>query len=406
MPSILIVGIIISVGFLCGEVLKRFGLPKVTGYILGGVLLNPGIFKIVPVSFVDHTELITNISLSFITFSVGGTLLFSKIQKLGKSILWMTFFEAEAAFLMVFIAFALTLPFLAHLTDATMLQTYLPLSLLIACLASPTDPSATLAVIHEYKAKGEVSSTIMGVAAFDDVIGIMNYTVATVVATLLITMKPLNLGTALGMPLIQIGGALILGVGLGFVFNFLTDIFKKENEGSLIVLIFAQLFMCFGLARFFNFDELLATMVMGAMVVNLNQQREKIFMMLERYTEEFIFVLFFTLSGMHLDFSVLPRATVMIILFFIFRTAGKFLGVYLGSTVAKASPKVRKYTGGGLIPQGGIVVGLALLMRQNPEFSDISELIMSVVIGATILHEFIGPITAKMALTKAGEIEV
>jgi len=84
MPSILIIGIIIFVGFLCGEVLKRMGLPKMTGYILGGVLLNPGLFKIVPYDFVDHTDLITNISLSFITFSVGGTLLISKIKNLVK----------------------------------------------------------------------------------------------------------------------------------------------------------------------------------------------------------------------------------------------------------------------------------------------------------------------------------
>jgi Kef-type K+ transport system membrane component KefB len=164
------------------------------------------------------------------------------------------------------------------------------------------------------------------------------------------------------------------------------------------------LFLGFGLAKYLKFDELLATMSMGVIVVNFNKHSRKIFSMLERYTEEFIFVLFFTLSGMHLKFSVLPQAATLILLFFLFRTAGKFLGTYTGATLSKASPKVRKYTAGGLIPQGGIVVGLALLIHQQAAFSNLAELVMSVIIGATIVHEFIGPITAKIALKKANEI--
>jgi len=404
MPSILIIGIIIFVGFLCGEVLKRMGLPKMTGYILGGVLLNPGLFKIVPYDFVDHTDLITNISLSFITFSVGGTLLISKIKKLGKTILSITFFEAELAFLMVFVGFLCLAPFLTNIQDATMLSTFIPLSLLIACLASPTDPSATLAVVHEYKAKGEVSSTIMGVAAFDDVLGIVNYSFATVVSIALITHQPLDMATSILNPGIMIGGAVILGITLGIAFNFFTNLFNKETEGALIVVIFALLFICFGLAKYLQFDELLATMSMGIIVVNFNRHSRKIFTMLERYTEEFIFVLFFTLSGMHLKFAVLPQAAILIFTFFILRTIGKVLGTYTGAVLSTASVKVRHYTAGGLIPQGGIVVGLALLMQQEAAFSDISELIMSVIIGATIIHEFVGPITAKIALKKAKEI--
>ncbi|MGD2095303.1 MAG: cation:proton antiporter, partial [Phycisphaerales bacterium] len=238
MPSILIVGIIIFVGFICGEILKRVGLPKVTGYIIGGVLLNPGLFKLVPSDFIKHTGLITNISLSFITFSVGGTLLFSKIKKLGKTILSITFFEAELAFLVVFIGFLILTPFLTHIQNASLLSTFIPLSLLIACLASPTDPSASLAVVHEYKAKGEVSSTIMGIAAFDDVLGIINYSFATVIATVLITHQPFDISTSLLRPLVTVGGAILLGIVIGISFNILTNIFNKETEGALIVIIF------------------------------------------------------------------------------------------------------------------------------------------------------------------------
>jgi hypothetical protein len=49
-------------------------------------------------------------------------------------------------------------------------------------------------------------------------------------------------------------------------------------------------------------------------------------------------------------------------------------------------------------------VGLALLMRQNGALADISGIIISVIIGATVLHEIGGPIVAKAAIKAAGEI--
>jgi Kef-type K+ transport system membrane component KefB len=404
MPPILIVGIVILVGFLCGEALKALGLPKVTGYILGGVLLNPGLFNIVPADFIEHSGLITNISLSFITFSVGGTLSFGKLRKLGRVIFSVTIFEAEMAFLLVFAGFLLFLPFLVHMPNATLSATFIPAALLLGCLASPTDPSASLAVVHEYKAEGEVASTVLGAAAFDDALGIINYSFATVVAALLVVHGPLDLSGAAFRTFVAIGGAVLLGIVLGSLFNMFINFFNRETEGALIVAIFAVLFICFGLAKVLEFDELLSTMTMGVVVVNYNRLSEKIFSMIERYTEEFIFVLFFTLSGMHLNFSTLSQAALPILLFFILRTTGKSLGAWGGAVISGADAKVRRYVWGGLLPQGGIVVGLALLIQGHAAFSGFADLVLNVVIGATIVHEFIGPISSKIALSKAGEI--
>jgi len=82
MQPILIIGIILTAGFLMGEIASRIKLPKVTGYIIAGILLNPELFHFIPQSFSENTNVITNISLAFITFSVGGTLLLSKLKYL------------------------------------------------------------------------------------------------------------------------------------------------------------------------------------------------------------------------------------------------------------------------------------------------------------------------------------
>jgi Kef-type K+ transport system membrane component KefB len=404
MDSILIVGTIIFCGFIFGELAKKVKLPKVTGYILAGVFLNPGLFHIIPENFVEHTQVVTNISLAVITFSVGGTLLYSRIKKLGKSVLCITVFEGEFAFFAIIIGFLLISPFFIHLPNATWLTVFIPMAILLGSLGAPTDPSATLAVKDEYRATGRVTQTVMSVAAFDDVLGIMNYSLAIALAQVFISHQGLNAYNSFIQPLLVIVGAIILGAGLGFILNFVTSFIEKETEGVYVVIILALLCICFGVATILKVDELLSVMTMGAVVVNFNQKQELIFKVLERYTDELIFVLFFTLSGMYLDFTVLKTALALVGFFIIFRTVGKVSGSALGAMISKSPKEVIKYTAGGLIPQGGIVVGLALIMKQNPAFNAFSDMIISIVIGSTIFHELVGPITAKISLKKAGEI--
>jgi hypothetical protein len=42
-------------------------------------------------------------------------------------------------------------------------------------------------------------------------------------------------------------------------------------------------------------------------------------------------------------------------------------------------------------------------MKQNPALASVSDILVSVTIGATVIHELIGPLTSKLALQKAGE---
>ncbi|MBN1354396.1 MAG: cation:proton antiporter, partial [Candidatus Omnitrophica bacterium] len=350
MSSSLVVGIIIVTGFVFGKIADRIKLPKVTGYVLAGLLLNPRLFSLMPEDFVSHTDLITNISLSFITFSIGGTLLYSRIKSLGKTILYITVLEAEFAFIAIFLGLMIVTPFLVHIPGASLAATIIPLSILISALGSPTDPTATLAVTHQYGAKGEVSSTILGVAASDDALGLMNYSLAVVIARVFVTHAHANFYSAALYPLFVIIGSLALGVIFGFIFNLAYGLLKKEPGGLLIVLIFGLLSLCFGTANFLKLDELLTTMMMGAIVTNYNKDRDVIFDTLRLYAEELIFVLFFTLSGMQLNFAVLKVYYIIVIFFVVFRMAGKISGTVLGAYLSKSPAKIKRYAWGGLIP--------------------------------------------------------
>jgi len=403
MNTLLVFGILIVVGFVFGELANKLRLPRVTGYIIAGIFLNPEVSHLIPVEFVQSTSTVTNFALAIMTFEIGGTLALEPLRELGKGIAFMALGEAQLATLFVVIGTLVTLPFLIHIEGGSFISTYLPLALLLGALASPTDPSATLAVIHQYRAKGPVSFSIMGVAAVDDALGVINFSIAAALAAIFAGNAALR-ASAFIAPLIGIVGAIVLGVFCGMIYYATSRFLREESEGLSIVAVIAVLSSCYGVATLLGLDQLLATMTVGVTVVNLGRSRDRIFKATENYIEPLVFVLFFAISGMLLDFQMLFKFLPLVLLFILFRSLGKFTGAYAGATLARSPQKVRRYTCLGLIPQGGIVIGLALIARQIPGLASVSNILLSVIIGATVIHELIGPLTSRIALQKAGEL--
>ena len=403
MTGLLATGLAIMLGHVLGELVRKLGLPRVSGYIVAGLILNPRITGLVSSSFVDSMGTTTDLSLAILTFAIGGTLAFGPLRELGKKILFIALGEAQLSALLVTAGCLATLPFLLP-GGGSFLATVAPLAILLGALASPTDPSATLAVVRQYKAKGMVTFSVMASAALDDALGILNYSLGVVVALVLITHHVEGIGTILE-PLIAVGGALALGAASGLAFRFAPKWLRGESDGLQIALLLGLLAICYGVSSVLKLDQLLATMAMGIAVVNTTrrQERHHIFHLLEESVEPIVFIVFFTVSGMLLDVRVLFQYLPVVLLFVVFRSVGKLAGTYLGARLGRASRAVRRYAGWGLIPQGGIVIGLALLARQEPALAPISHILLNVIIGATVIHELIGPLMAKLAITKSGE---
>ncbi len=402
MNIILSIGLLIFAGYILGELAEKIKLPRISGYILAGIILNPGLFGIMSEQFIEHTDPLLSIALAIITFSIGGSLSIGKIKASGKNMIILTVLESLSAFLFVFIFMFVGLYFFLHVFDS--IYVIIAISLVLASLAAPTDPSATLAVIHEYKAKGEVSSSMLEIAAFDDIAGIIIYTLVTAFSTFFLGDSEINISSTLIDLVEGIGGAILVGTIMGLVLNFIVKLFRKQTEGSLIVLTFSLILLSYGISEFLGFESLLSTITLGTVVINFNPQSKKIFKLIERYTDELVFVIFFTLSGLHLQISSIAGSYILIAVYIIARLIGKFSGIYLGSSIVNADTKIKKFTAGGLIPQGGIVIGLALLLTKNPVYKETASTIMGVVIGAALIHEFIGPISARLFLKKAGEV--
>ncbi|NPA32807.1 MAG: sodium:proton antiporter [Aquificae bacterium] len=392
-------GVILLTGYIFGNVANALKLPRVSGYILAGILISPSLLGIIDEEFLQKAHLITHASLSVITFMIGASLSWKRIKSLGKVIALVTLGEAQMAFLVVSTVMFIYLYLVAGISAPVSLA----LALLFGALASPTDPTATLEVIHEYKARGTLTTTVLGVTALDDATGIMNFVLGYSLALALLGGESPSPPQVAYQVVYQILGAVMLGASGGFLLHLLGRFAKERKE--IVTVTVGILFLTFSLAHVLGFDELLATMSVGIALINISEENERFREPLENYIEDILFTAFFVVGASFLNLKVLFEYFPVVLLYVSSRFAGKYIGVWLGGHLSGAPSVVKKYLAFTLFPQGGIVIGLSLLVYQRPELKDYGLMLVNVIIGATVIHEFLGPAFAKFALKRAGEIK-
>jgi Kef-type K+ transport system membrane component KefB len=402
MDNLFWIGLLLILGYMAGIISNRFRLPKVSGYILVGILLSPSFSHILPQSFLSSTEGIVHFSLAVIAFLIGGSLKYQHVKKLKTTILSVMFSASEMTFVVVsvglfFILPSLSLPALAFESY----QEYLFTALFLGAIGAATAPAEVLAVIHQYKAKGPLTTTLLGVVATDDAAALINFSLVLSLASLMQG----NSDTTLGWSLLELFWMIFLSVLLGLVAGWLQSHHIKglNQESSLMISTFGSLLIIYTLAHYFGLDGLLTCMAYGVSITNLSTKSDAIFKVIQMHFEEIIFVLFFIISGASIELEVLAVVWPIALLYVVLRMIGKIGGSWFGATLSKADPIIKKYAGIGQMPQTGVAIGLALILYHNPDFTGIGSVVLNTIIAATAINAVIGPYLLKKVLYKANE---
>ncbi len=394
------IGLLLLCGYAGGKVANALKAPRVSGYIVTGMILSPSILGIFQLDLVrEDLSIITDIALGIIAFSIGGALEFSKIKRLGKQILWITLTQALGAFLLVTGLVALFFPMIVG-SQSPLVANYAPIAIVLGAISIATAPAATLGVIHEYRASGPLTTVLLGVVTLDDALTIIVFAFSVQLAGSLLTGEALSLAGMLAGPVMEILIALGLG-GLGGLFlRKLVPVIT--NRSALLGVGLGTVFFTGGLAISLQSSALLTNMTLGFMVVNFVRHGEDLFSVVESI-EEPVFAMFFVLAGAHLDLSGLQTAIWLAVLIIAGRFFGKFLGARLGAAISGAPETIRKYLGFGLLPQAGVTIGLVLIARDLFVDPAISELMVNAVLGSVIINELLSPPMVRYALLKSGE---
>ena len=399
MNTLLALALAMAIGLALTRLAKRLGIPNVTAYLVAGLAVRYFMLLIKSDSF-EGLEVITSVALGFIAFSIGSSFKLKHIRHIGKSVVVITIFQAVATVVLVDLALVVL-----HIFD----QISLSEALCLGAIATATAPAATLMIVRQYKARGIVTDTLLPVVAFDDAIGLIIFAISLAVAKVLaVPNAKLTVMDVLVMPLLEIILSLGFGSILGVILSYTAKIFKsRSNRISLCVMcVFAGVGLC-SVIPGLPLSDLLTCMAIGVIYANMNKESGQVFDTMDRWTAP-LFLLFFIISGAELDLSIIPMVGVIGIVYLASRSTGKYFGAYLGAKVVGADNNVKKYLGLTLLPQAGVAIGMAQKVANTPELvaAGFASKVVTVTLCATLVYELLGPIIAKWALVKAGEIKL
>jgi Kef-type K+ transport system membrane component KefB len=397
MNLILAIGIMIIVGFFGGMIANRLKFPRITGYIIIGVLLSPSLLNIISVETIENLDIITDIALGIIAFLIGGSLRLEPLRKLGRSIVWITAFQSLGAWLIVTLLLVFLSPLILSIPNATWSQTYFPMAFIIGAISAATAPAAIMAIINGYRAKGPFTTTLLAVVAFDDAIAVIAFAIALGISQSLVNSGGISLYQMLGVPFLYIAESIAIGIFFGFALIYIAKLGRRRE--LLLVLVFGMIMLSIGVTNLLGVSAILASMVAGFIVVNKARENE-MFLAVEGI-EDVIFAMFFVLAGLHFDLSVMRVAGILALLIILGRFSGKYFGARAGATISHASGEVKKYLGLALLPKAGVTIGLVLLAKRA--FPTFGAIMVNAVLASVIINELIAPLLTKYALFKAGE---
>ena len=396
MSALFYIGLIFVFGAFAKWVGYKFKTLNVVGYLILGFIIGPKMLNLIPQSFVDESGLVIDLSLSLISVLIGANLKYDVLRSMWRQVVVISMFEAVFTFVLIG---TVLYSMFAYFDFGLSIHYRLAVSLLFGALASATAPATILAVIHETKAKGRSSAFLLGVVATDNAITLVLFSFVLIIASAALDVGNNTLGAYFSIVPVLLSTVLI-GV-TGAVISVWIDRVFKNRRSIKTTSTLGMIFIVFSLSEYLGLEPLLASLVMGVVMSNLSPQN---FFLVRRefdhHLKEIIFMLFFTLSAMHLDISFVASMPWVVLFYIVFRFIGKVVGVWLGARISGAPRDIRNYLGLALFPQAGIAIGLALSLQSEAGFGIMAPIVLNVIIATTMVHELLGPILTKRALEK------
>lgn len=404
MPPLLPLGIALFLAYPVGRFFARFGVPRVTGYLVTGILLGPSLMarnpEALPVFLepfalggetVKSLKGVKDLAQAMILFAIGMGLRADKLRTAGRRSLVLSLSEIGLTFglvaLLVFLA--------TGAADAR-------LAIVLGAVAVATAPAATMLVIRELDSQGPTTQRIVTLVGIDNIASLLLFALA---------FGSLYLGSPAGS-LASLGIGALEGLLIGLALAVL--LLRIASERAFAVLTLGAVIGAWGLALWTNANPLLSCLVVGATMANGSPWADGVRDRL-RQLDYPIYVAFFVLAGaeLHLDLLLgihpLPglaggAALLLTAAYIVGRAGGKFLSAPFTRWATRGRERVRTTTGLALMAQAGLAIALAdAAVREGvPQ----AKLIQGIILSSVAFFELVGPLCVRYSVVHAGEVKL
>jgi Kef-type K+ transport system membrane component KefB len=376
-------GALLLAGLAGGEIVNRLlALPRITGYVLAGIVCGPFGFGLLEGPLFNKARLFVDLALGLIMFELGTRLDFAwlarnrwlSVAAVGESL--GAFFAIYAALLYGGVA-----PLLAGCA---------------AAVGTATSPAVVMLVAQELRASGQVTERMLLFTA-------VNCALAFVTLTLLLPLVHLEYRadwrSALLHPAYVLCGAALLGFAACQLMLWAARWLGKREDRQFVLQI-GTIVLVVGLARAADVTVGVALLACGVFARN-RDPGHALLPLRFGYAGQLLFVVLFVLTGASLDFGLLAPAAAAAAVFIVARFLGKSAAILAFGRLSGLRAGGAGLLSLALLPMSGLAVVMvwdtaALFPRFGTELA-------AVVLSAVALLELVGPLATQFALRRAGE---
>jgi Kef-type K+ transport system membrane component KefB len=389
-------GFLLLTAFLAGKLVDRLRLPRLTGYIIAGVIAGPQVLALVTAPMTSSLQVVNSTAVAIIALEAGAELDLRAIRPLRRTLVAICGFAVIGAMIVIAVALVGLSAYVPVFDGMSLLEVAAVAAVLGVALAAQS-PAVVMAMLAELRAQGPLSATMLASVVVADLVVIVCFSIASAIASTI-------LGGGVD-PLTRIGNVsweLFGSIGFGVAIGMLLGLFQRSvNHGmSLFALLVSVVVGELG-ARV-HLDPLIVMLAAGVWLRNFARADAHALLAGWQSAQLPVFLVFFALAGARLDLAGLWSVAIPVAVIVVVRGIAFFLGATAAGRITGAPAMVTRHAWLGLVPQAGLALALALVIAEHfPTFGPAASTLVLSVVG---VNQLIGPILLRFALLSSGEV--
>jgi Kef-type K+ transport system membrane component KefB len=389
-------GFLLLASYFTSKILNRFGLPKLTGYLLAGVIAGPYVLGFVTAEMGVSLKVVSSTATAILALEAGSELELKRIKPIMKTLRGITFFAIIPAMFAIGGVLFLMRPLLPSIfADLDFTQS------LVVCMAigvslSAQSPAVVMAMLAETRAEGPLSRMILASVVVADLTVIIVFSVVLAITGAVLGGQIDVVGTALGVAW-ELIGSMVFGLLLGMLIG--QYLISVKRGASLFALMICVVVAEIG-ARM-HLDPLIVLLTSGIWLRNFSRADASDLLHNFQSAQLPVFLVFFALAGSKLDIYTLWASLLPVGVIALVRAGSFYVGAKIACKMSGAEEVISRYAWFGLVPQAGLALALALVLKNTfPSFGDGAAVILFGVVG---FNECIAPVVLRVMLMRSGE---
>ena len=388
-------GFLLLGAYFTARVVTQLRLPKLTGYLLAGVIAGPFVLDLVTREMAGSLRIVNGVATCILGLTAGSELNLKRVRPVARTLRWVTVFSVVGSMFALAGVLFLIRPLVPLFADMTTTQS-LAVCLLIGVAVSPQSPAVVMALLSETKADGPLSQFMLASVVVSDLVAVLCYSIAAAVAGVAIGGGLDVLDTVLGVGW-ELIGSILFGVVIGVVIGgFLKTVKQGASMFALLICVVVA-----EIGTRVHLDPLVVMLAAGIWLENFSRADASDLLHGFESAQLPVFLVWFALAGTRLDLVQLSQTIVPVLILASVRAAWYYGGTRFACKATNAPPAVTRYAWIGLVPQAGLSLALIVVIAKTfPTFGPQASVILLSVLA---VNQLLSPVALRVVLLRSGE---